>query len=191
MKPIVGKDGVAAASGRSDATKCVHAGEDRHGKAAPITTEIAQTSVFVLPSVEELRKINEGTSSAFMYTRYTNPTTEAAEQKIAALEGADGCVVTSSGQAATLATILALCQVGDEIVSMLDLYGGTLALFEKVFSRYGVTVKFVPFQELENIGKYFTSRTKLLFLETPTNPTLRCADLDGLTKVAKKHNAYT
>src|SRR5262249_20977957 len=111
--------------------------------------------------------------------------------KIAALEGADGCVVTSSGQAATLATILALCQVGDEIVSMLDLYGGTLALFEKVFSRYGVTGKFVPFQELENIGKYFTSRTKLLFLETPTNPTLRCADLDGLTKVAKKHNAYT
>src|SRR5215813_5340542 len=190
MKTKVEQDAASSAIRQSDATKCVHAGEDRHGKAAPITTEIAQTSVFVLPSVDELRKINEGTSSAFMYTRYANPTTEAAEQKIAALEGADGCVVTSSGQAATLATILALCKAGDEIVSMLDLYGGTLALFEKVFSRYGVTVKFVPFQELENIEKYFTSRTKLLFLETPTNPTLRCVDVEALVKRARRHCAY-
>src|SRR5262245_18497732 len=102
MKTKLEQDGVSSAATQSDVTKCVHTGADRHWKAAPITTEIAQTSVFVLPSVEELRKINEGTSSAFMYTRYTNPTTEAAEQKIAALEGADGCVVTSSGQAATL-----------------------------------------------------------------------------------------
>ena len=191
MKTKVEKNGAAVVSAQSDATKCVHAGEDRHGKAASITTDIAQTSVFVLPSVEELRKINEGRSSAFMYTRFANPTTEAAEQKIAALEGAEGCVVTSSGQAATLATILALCQAGDEIVSMLDLYGGTLALLEKVFSRYGVAVKFVPFQELDHVEKYFTSRTRLIFLETPTNPTLRCADLDKLTKLAKRHNAYT
>ena len=99
--------------------------------------------------------------------------------------------MTSSGQAATLATILALCQAGDEIVSMLDLYGGTLALLEKVFLRYGVAVKFVPFHELQNAERYFTSRTKLLFLETPTNPTLRCADLERLTKTAKKYNAYT
>jgi len=182
------RDGITTKA-QSDATKCVHAGEDRHGKAAPITTEIAQTSVFVLPSVEELRKLTDGSSSAFMYTRYANPTTEAAEQKIAALEGAGGCVVTASGQAATLCTILALCQAGDEIVSMLDLYGGTLSLFEKVFSRYGVTVKFVPFQELHSIEKYFTSRTRLLFLETPTNPTLRCVDLKALAEVARKHSA--
>src|SRR5256885_4353782 len=143
------RDGITTKA-QSDATKCVHAGEDRHGKAAPITTEIAQTSVFVLPNVEELRKVHEGTSSAFMYTRYANPTTESAEQKIAALEGADGCIVTASGQAATLATILALCQAGDEIVSMLDLYGGTLALLEKVFLRYGVAVKIVSFYQLQN-----------------------------------------
>src|SRR5215470_1807241 len=73
MKTKVEQDAASSAIRQSDATKCVHAGEDRHGKAAPITTEIAQTSVFVLPSVEELRKINEGTSSAFMYTRYANP----------------------------------------------------------------------------------------------------------------------
>jgi cystathionine beta-lyase/cystathionine gamma-synthase len=191
MKTRVGKNGAAAKANTSDATKCVHAGEDRHGQAAPITTEIAQTSVFVLPSVEELRKINEGTTSSFMYTRYANPTTEAAEQKIAALEGADACVVTSSGQAATLCTVLALCQAGDEIVSMLDLYGGTLALFEKVFSRYGVTVKFVPFEELQKVEKHFSNKTKLVFVETPTNPTLRCVDLEALLRVASKHSAHT
>ena len=184
------KESITTKTSQSDATKCVHAGEDRHGRAAAITTEIAQTSVFVLPSVEELRKINEGTSPAFMYTRYSNPTTEAAEQKIAALEGADGCIVTASGQAATLAAILALCEAGDEIISMLDLYGGTLALFEKVFSRYGVAIKFVPFDELRSVEKYFTNKTKLLFLETPTNPTLRCVDVEALAKVARKHNAY-
>src|SRR5438067_2485055 len=144
MKTTLGTHGLTMQAAQSDANKCVHAGEDRHGRAEAITTEIAQTSVFVLPNVEELRKLNQGTSSAFMYTRYANPTTQAAEQKIAALEEAEGCVVTSSGQAATLVTILALCQAGDEIVSMLDLYGGTLALFEKVLSRYGVTINFVP-----------------------------------------------
>lgn len=191
MKTKIQKNSTTTEAPQSDATKCVHAGEDRHGTAAPITTEITQTSVFVLPNVEELRKLNEGTSAAFMYTRYANPTTEAAEQKIAALEDTDACVVMSSGQAATLCTILALCQAGDEIVSMLDLYGGTLSLFEKIFSRYGLTIKFVAFPELQNLEIYFSSRTKVLFLETPTNPTLRCVDLEGLVRVARKHNAYT
>lgn len=191
MTARLAKHGTRTALKQSDATQCVHAGEDRHGNTASITTEIAQTSVFVLPSVEELRKVNEGTSSAFMYTRYANPTIEAAEQKIAALEGAEACVVTSSGQAATLCTILALCETGDEIVSMLDLYGGTLALFEKVFSRYGVTVKFVPFEELQNVEKHFSKRTNLLFLETPTNPTLRCVDVERLIRVARSYKAYT
>src|SRR5262245_23516933 len=179
MKTITGKTSRTQTKS-GDATCCVHAGEDRHGRAASLTTDIAQTSVFVLPNVDELRKLNQGTSSAFMYTRYANPTTQAAEQKIAALEGADGCVVTSSGQAATLATILALCQAGDEIVSMLDIYGGTLALFEKVFSRFGVKITFVPFHDLAKVEKHFTRNTRLLFLESPTNPTLRCVDLEAM-----------
>ncbi len=189
MKTISGKT-VPTKTNPGEATRCVHAGEDRHGRAASLTTDIAQTSVFVLPNVDELRKLNQGRSSAFMYTRYANPTTQAAERKIAALEGADGCVVTSSGQAATLATILALCQAGDEIVSMLDIYGGTLALFEKIFSRFGLKITFVPFNDLPKVEKYFTGKTRLLFLESPTNPTLRCVDLEATIRVAKKHNAY-
>src|SRR5436305_11104979 len=123
MKPR--KDKLHAA----DSTLCVHAGEDRHKCNAPLTTEIAQTAVFGLSGFDELRRYAEGKSDAYLYTRYGNPTTRAAEEKIAALEGGQECVVTASGQAATLITALACCRSGDEVISMLDVYGGTLKLF--------------------------------------------------------------
>ncbi len=171
---------------RSDATLCIHAGEDRHGRKAPLTTEIAQTSVFALPDFDELRRFAAGKSDAYLYTRYGNPTTTAAEQKIAALEGAEDCVVTSSGMSAELALILAVCSAGDEIVSMLDLYGGTLKLLENVLERFGVKTHFVPYHELGQIERYFNRRTRMLFLESPTNPTLRCVDLERLARTGHK-----
>jgi methionine-gamma-lyase len=174
---------------RADATFCVHAGEERHGTNASLTTDIAQTSVFVMPSLDELRRYAEGKSQAYMYSRYGNPTTTVAEQKIAALEGAEACVVTASGMAAELATFMAVCVSGDEIVSMLDLYGGTTKLFQTVLPRFGIRTHFVPFHELNSIEGYFSERTRLLFLETPTNPTLRCADIRALSEIAHRHNA--
>ncbi len=173
----------------ADATSCVHAGEERHGTNASLTTDIAQTSVFVMPSLEELRRYAEGKSQAYMYSRYGNPTTTVAEQKIAALEGAEACVVTASGMAAEIATFMAVCESGDEIVSMLDLYGGTTKLFQTVLPRFGIRTQFVPFHELNKLEKFFTARTRMLFLETPTNPTLRCADIRALAEVAHRHNA--
>ena len=170
----------------ADATHCVHGGEERHGRQAPLATEIAQTSVFVLPNVEEMRRFAEGKSDAYFYTRYSNPTIRAAEEKLAALEGAEDCVVTSSGMGAILALVLGVCSGGDEIVSMLDIYGGTLKLFEQVLPRFGIRTHFVPFAELAHIERYLTSKTKLLFLESPTNPTLRCADLAGLAEAARR-----
>lgn len=176
----------AAAKPMADATACVHAGEDRHGKAAPLTTEIAQTSVFTLPDVDELRKIAAGTSSAYMYTRYANPTVRAAEEKIAALEGAEDCVVTASGMAATVAAVMAVCSAGDEVVSMLDIYGGTLKLFEQVLTRFGVGMRFLRFEQLGEVEKHLGAKTKLLFLETPTNPTLRCVDIERICAGARR-----
>jgi cystathionine beta-lyase/cystathionine gamma-synthase len=170
-----------------DATRCVHAGEDRHGQKASLTTDIAQTSVFVLPNVNELRRFTEGRSDAYIYTRYGNPTTDAVERKIAALEGAEDCVVTASGMAATFCAVLAAVSAGDEIVSMLDVYGGTLRLFEQVLTRYGVKTHFVPFDNLARMETYFNERTRLLFLESPTNPTLRCVDLARMADVARRH----
>jgi cystathionine beta-lyase/cystathionine gamma-synthase len=178
------KDGNTA-----DATHCVHAGEERHGTNASLTTDIAQTSVFVMPSLDELRRYAEGKSQAYMYSRYGNPTTTVAEQKIAALEGAEACVVTASGMAAELATLMAVCESGDEIVSMLDLYGGTTKLLQNVLPRFGIRTHFVPFHELNNVERSFSERTRLLFLETPTNPTLRCADIRALSAIAHRHHA--
>lgn len=176
---------------REDDTLCVHAGEDWHGANGPITTDVVHSAVFVLDGVDELRRIAEHKSDAYMYTRFANPTTRVAEEKIAALEGAEDCVVTASGMAAILSTVLTVCKAGDEIVSMLDIYGGTLGLFEKVFERFGVKTRFVPFQDLTaaRIERYFNKRTRMLFLETPTNPTLRCVDIEALAAVGRKHQA--
>jgi cystathionine gamma-synthase len=170
---------------REDDTLCIHAGEERHGQNGPITTDVVHSAVFTLQGVNELRKIADKKSSAYMYTRFGNPTTRAAEEKIAALEGAEDCVITASGMAAELCAALAVCQAGDEIVSMLDVYGGTLALFEKVFAKFGVKTRFVPYPDMDRIERYFNKRTRMLFIETPTNPTLRCVDIAHLAAVAK------
>jgi cystathionine beta-lyase/cystathionine gamma-synthase len=172
---------------RADATRCVHAGEERHGQAAPLTTPIAQTSVFVVPKVDELRKYARGESDAYLYSRYGNPTVAAVEGKIAALEGAEAAVLTSSGMAAEMVAALVACQAGHEIVSMLDVYGGTVRLFEQVLPRCGIKTRFIPYQDIPNARRYFTRKSRMLFLETPTNPTLRCVDLAALIALGHKH----
>jgi cystathionine beta-lyase/cystathionine gamma-synthase len=170
----------------SDATISVHAGEDRHGRNAPLTTEIQQAAVFALKNTEQLRRYAKGDPEVFLYTRYGNPTLRAAEEKIAALEQGEDCVLTASGLAAELAVALTLCKSGDEIVSMLDIYGGTTKLFSNLLARCGIKTHFVPFTELSNIESYFNRKTRMLFLETPTNPTLRCAEIGTLSQSAHK-----
>jgi cystathionine beta-lyase/cystathionine gamma-synthase len=145
--------------------------------------------VFALPNVDELRRFTQGQSDAYIYTRFANPTCAAAEQKIAALEGAEACVATASGMAATLCAALAVLRAGDEIISMLDVYGGTLRLFEDVLVRYGITTHFVPYLELAEIERYFNEHTRMLFLESPTNPTLRCVDLAQMIEIAHRRHA--
>jgi cystathionine beta-lyase/cystathionine gamma-synthase len=170
----------------SDSTLSVHAGEERHGKNASITTDISQSSVFVLKNVAEIKRYNAGKSDAYLYSRYGNPTVTAAEQKIAALENAEGCVITSSGMSAEMCAALAVCEAGDEIVSMLDIYGGTIKLFENVLPRCGIKVQFVPFHDLGRIERYISKRTRMMFLETPTNPTLRCCDITALAAIGNR-----
>ncbi len=174
---------------RADATRCVHSGEERHGQAVPLTTPIAQASVFVVPGMEGLRRYAEGDRELYLYSRYGNPTVAAAEQKIAELEGAEAAVITSSGMAAETVAALVTCQSGDEIVSMLDIYGGTVKLFEQVLARCGIKTRFIPYHDIRNAARYFTRKTRMLFLETPTNPTLRCVDLAALADLGHKHKA--
>jgi len=173
----------------ADATHCVHAGEDRHGRLEPLTTPITQTSVFIIPGLDELRRYAEGDRDFYLYSRYGNPTVKAVEDKIAALEGAEAAVLTASGMSAEMIAALAACRAGDEIVSMLDIYGGTVKLFEDVLARCGITTRFIPYRDLGKAERYFTPKTRMLFLETPTNPTLRCADIASLSAVAHRYKA--
>jgi cystathionine beta-lyase/cystathionine gamma-synthase len=173
----------------ADATRCIHAGEDRHGQSVPLTTPITQTSVFIVPGLAELRRYAKGDRDIYLYSRYGTPTVKAAEDKLAALEGAEAAVITSSGMSAILVAALATCQAGDEIVSMLDIYGGTVKLFEDVLGRCGIKSHFIPYRDLEKADRYFSPKTRMLFLETPTNPTLRCADIAKLSAIAHRHKA--
>lgn len=173
----------------SDSTRCIHSGEDRHGQSASLTTPIEQTSVYVLPNVDALRQYAKDSRGKYLYTRYGNPTVTAAEEKIAALEGAEAAVATSSGMAAEMIAVLAACRAGDEIVSMFDIYGGTVKLFDLVLTRCGIKTRFIPYHDIKNAAKYFTAKTRLMFLETPTNPTLRCVDLEVLCALGRKRGA--
>jgi methionine-gamma-lyase len=169
-------------------TRAIHAGEPpRHGVGAPVTSAIVRSSTFTLASTEELKLWAEGKSKAFMYTRDGNPTLSMAEKKIAALEGAEDAVVTSSGMAAITSTLLAFLANGDEIISTSEIYGGAYRLMRDIFPRFGITVRHVD-SSLEGLESLVTPKTKVLYVETPTNPTLYLVDLRKAAAFARKHH---
>ena len=169
-------------------TLAVHAGEPRkHGVGAPVGTEICRSSTFTFSSTAEMKLWAEGKSSAYIYTRYGNPTLRVAEDKIAALEGAEAGVVTSSGMAAISSALLGVLKQGDELISTAQLYGGSYRLMRDIFPDLGITVRHVA-TSLEGIESLVTPRTKVLYVETPTNPTLRLVNLEKAIAFAKRHN---
>jgi len=177
----------AASRPRGSQTNAVHAGEgNKHGVGAGVGTPIARTSTFTFSSTEEMKLWAEGKSKAYIYTRYGNPTLAIAEQKIAALEGAEAAVVTASGMAAISHTLLGALKCGDELISTAQLYGGTYRLMRDVFSDLGIKVHHVG-TDLAGIEKLVNSRTRVLYVESPTNPTVRLVDVEKAAQFAKKH----
>lgn len=164
-------------TGLGPATELIHAGESGVGVAVPVTTPIYETTTFVFDSADEVVAYNEGRSSKYLYSRYNNPTIVSVERKLAALEGADAAVAFSSGQGATTTILLARLRAGDEIVCSAAIYGGTLHLLEDVLARFGVSPRFVSLEELASPDRLFTERTRLVWFESPINPTLRCVDI--------------
>jgi methionine-gamma-lyase len=168
-----------------DATLAIHAGEEKFRLGAPVGTAISRTANFTFESTEEMRRWAEGKSSAYIYTRYGNPTLAIAEAKIAALEGAEAAVVTASGSAAISAALLSQLRAGDELIATRQLYGGSYRLLRDVFPRYGIVVRHVE-ADLAGIERLVNPRTKALYVETPTNPTLRLVDLAKAVAFAKE-----
>src|SRR5438128_7592799 len=165
---------------KGPATELIHAGEVNRGEAVPLTTPIYETTTFVFDNADEVVAYNEGRSSKYLYSRYTNPTIVAVEGKLAALDGAESALTFSSGQGATTTILLAHVNAGDEVICSAAIYGGTLHLLQDVLGRFGMTPRFVPLDALADPDRFFTDRTRMVWFESPTNPTLRCVDIGRL-----------
>lgn len=160
------------------ATKAIHAGQQADPTTGAVMTPIYQTSTY--------QQAAPGDHKGYEYSRGTNPTRKALEDCLAALENGKFGLAFSSGMAAT-ENVLKLLQPGDEVITGDDLYGGSYRLFTKVFERYGIRFHFVNTSDIGQIEAKINVHTKLIWIETPTNPTLKIADIRGIAQVAKRH----
>lgn len=158
-------------------TQAIHTAEGAREGAAPLTTPIYATSTFVFANAAELEAYQAGRGSAYIYSRYANPSVQAVEETLAALEGAERAMVTSSGMAASATALFGLLQAGDEIVCSAAIYGGTLQLVESFLKRFGVIARFASLDELADPGRLIGPATRVVWFESPINPTLRCVDI--------------
>jgi cystathionine beta-lyase/cystathionine gamma-synthase len=159
------------------ATELIHAGEVERGDAVPLTTPIYETTTFVFDSAAEVVAYNEGRSAKFLYSRYTNPTVVSVEAKLAVLDRTEAALLFSSGMGATTTILMALLEQGDEVLCGSAIYGGTLHLLQDLLARFGIVPRFISLDDLGNLERVFSDRTRLVWFETPINPTLRCVDI--------------
>ena len=164
-----------------EATNIIHAGESVNSGATPsLTTPIYETSTFVFNSVADVIKYQEGTLDGYLYSRYENPTVVAVEQKLAALDGAQQSLLFSSGMAAISTAMLTVLKAGDEIVCCSAIYGGTFHILEDLLPRLGIARRFVPIEALADPASVIGPTTRMVWFESPINPTLRCIDVRGV-----------
>jgi len=160
------------------ATKAIHAGIEPDPSTGAVMTPIFQTSTYAQQGI--------GKHKGYEYSRTHNPTRTVLQNNLAALENAKHGLCFSSGMGA-IDTIIKLLNPGDEVVATNDLYGGTYRIFTKIFERYGIKCHFTPIQEPAAIEKFINSNTKMVWIETPTNPMLNIIDIEGVCKIAKKY----
>jgi len=162
------------------ATICLHAGQEPDPSTGAIITPIFQTATYVQEAL--------GQHKGFEYARTQNPTRATLEANLAAIEGGKAAFVFASGMSA-ISAIAAQLATGDHVVVTDNTYGGTFRLFDKVLTRYGLRFSFVDTSKLSEIERAWTPQTKLLYLETPTNPVLRLSDIAAASKIAHAHGA--
>ena len=168
-------------------TLAVRAGQERsqfgeHGEALYLT------SSFVFENAAQAARRFSGEEAGNVYSRFSNPTVSAFEQRLAALEGAEACVATASGMSAIMALVLAHLKQGDHIVTANSLFGATVQLFNNILTRCGITVSYVPLNDPAAWEAAITPQTRLFFLETPSNPLTELADIAALSAIATAHD---
>ncbi|HIF50492.1 MAG TPA: O-succinylhomoserine sulfhydrylase [Thiotrichaceae bacterium] len=167
-------------------TLAVRAGQVR-GHEGEHSEPIFATSSFVFKNASEAAARFSGDEPGNIYSRFTNPTVRTFEQRLAAMEGGERCVGTSSGMSAILSTCLGLLKSGDHIVSSLSIFGTTVGLFDNILTKFAIETTFVDLIDYEAWEKAITPATRILFLETPSNPLLEIADISRLAEIAHKH----
>jgi len=145
------------------------------------------TSSFVFDDAQQAADRFQNRESGMVYSRFSNPSVQMFEERLASLENAERCVATSSGMAAILATCLGLLKAGDHVVSTPSLFGATVQLFENTLRKFGVPVDYVPLTDPQAWAKAVTPATKLFYLETPSNPLTEIADIAAIAAVAQQH----
>jgi len=169
------------------ATKLIHAGEGIDtGQTPSLTTPIYETSTFVFASVADVEQYQEGTLNGYLYSRYENPTVVAVEQKLAAVDGAERALLFSSGMAAIATAFITLLKAGDEIICCSAIYGGTFHILEDLLPKLGIARRFVSIDELKDPSMVIGPKTKLVWFESPINPTLRCIDIRTVAAACRK-----
>lgn len=165
-------------------TNLVHVGEKPDPATGSVVSPIYQTTTYAFETNESIFNLMEGRSSGYIYTRYGNPNYTMAEAKLAHLEEGENALVLASGMAATSTALLALLKAGDHLVTHTDIYGGSFGLFYEIFPRFGIEVSFVDFSDHDQINDAIKSNTKALFLESPSNPTLKIFDIRKISALA-------
>lgn len=165
------------------ATKAIHGGHKKDSNGA-LATPIYQTSTFVFDSAEQGGRRFAGEEKGFIYTRLGNPTNAQLEEKLAMLEGAEDAVATGSGMGAVSAAIWSALKAGDHLIAADTLYGCTFAYLNHGLTSFGVDVTFVDAGDPENIRKAMRKNTRVVYLETPANPTLKITDIEAISKIA-------
>lgn len=165
----------------------LHAGQVVDATTKSRAVPIYQTTSFVFDDTQEGAELFALQKAGNIYTRITNPTTSAFEERIAALEGGVGALATASGMAALTYTILGLAHAGDHVVAASTIYGGTFNLLKETLPRYGITTTFVDIDNLEEVEAAIKDNTKLVLIETLGNPVINIPDIEKIAEIAHKH----
>ena len=165
----------------------LHAGQVVDATTKSRAVPIYQTTSFVFEDTQEGAELFALQKAGNIYTRITNPTTSAFEERIAALEGGVGALATASGMAAITYTILGLAHAGDHVVAASTIYGGTFNLLKETLPRYGITTTFVDIDNLEEVEAAIKDNTKLVLIETLGNPVINIPDIEKIAEIAHKH----
>ena len=168
-------------------TKCVQSGYDpKNGE--PRVIPINMSTTFKYTSTQEVGDLFDLKADGYFYTRLANPTTGYVEKKLADLEGGVGAMMTSSGQAASLISILNIASVGDHVIASTDIYGGTVNLLGVTLKKMGIEVTLMKLDDLAEVEKNVRPNTKAIFAETLANPALNVLDIQSVSALAHKHN---